>query len=97
MTHVIISGVDEPVSDKVYAQVVGRRIASARTYRRWSQSRLGDAAGLHYTFIGNLERSERHAQFPVMRRIALALGTPIGELLGEPTAEELRLVEEDRR
>jgi transcriptional regulator with XRE-family HTH domain len=62
------------------------RLIFARNLRRIrnrlgiSQEALGDAAGLHRTYIGSVERGERNVSIDSIERIALSLGVEISEL-----------------
>lgn len=46
-----------------------------------SQERLADAAGLHRTYVGSVERAERNISIDNIARIAAALGVGPGDLL----------------
>ncbi|MBK7616775.1 MAG: helix-turn-helix transcriptional regulator [Burkholderiales bacterium] len=46
-----------------------------------SQEALADAADLHRTYIGSIERAERNVSIDNMERIALALGMDLIDLL----------------
>ena len=46
-----------------------------------SQEAFADEAGLHRTYISDLERSARNPTITVVDRIAKALGISIGKLL----------------
>ena len=45
-----------------------------------SQEQLGDRAGLHYTYIGGVERGERNISLESIGKIASGLNVNIGEL-----------------
>lgn len=46
-----------------------------------SQEAFADEAGLHRTYISDLERGARNPTITVVDKIAKALGVPIGRLL----------------
>lgn len=59
---------------------LGRRIKELREGAGLSQSRLADAARIHRTHLGALERGERSCTVEVLSRIASALAVVPGEL-----------------
>ena len=58
----------------------GQRIRSRRRELDWTQEQLAEAAGLHWTYIGQVERGERNISLRNMTRIAAATTTDLGEL-----------------
>lgn len=46
-----------------------------------SQEDLADAAGLHRTYIGSVERGERNVSIDNMERLAAAVGSTVQNLL----------------
>lgn len=56
-------------------------LRAARLKVGLSQEELGDAAGLHRTAIGFLERAERDPQLKTIVRLADALGVTASELM----------------
>lgn len=60
-----------------------KNIKARRLELGWSQEALADAAGLHRTYIGSVERCERNISIDNIGRIAEALGVSPDELLSE--------------
>ena len=58
----------------------GTRVRDLRKARGFSQEELAHRAGLHYTYIGGIERGERNPALVNIGRIAAALKVPLGEL-----------------
>lgn len=61
-------------------QVFGKRVREVRTERGWSQDHLADAAGLHRTYIGTVERAEQSITLDSAEKIARALKVPLADL-----------------
>jgi transcriptional regulator with XRE-family HTH domain len=61
----------------------GRRLRLRRIAQGLSQEDLADAAGLHRTYVGSVERGERNIALINILRLAEALGVDAGELLRE--------------
>jgi transcriptional regulator with XRE-family HTH domain len=59
--------------------VFGRRMRQLRKERGLSQEELAHRAGLHYTYIGGIERGERNPALVNINRIAAALGVSLAE------------------
>ena len=66
---------------KHFLQQIGDRIRNLRTDRKLTQAQLGEACGLHRTFIGSVERGERNVAILSLRRIAKSLRVPIAHLV----------------
>ncbi len=61
---------------------LGKRIRSLRKSIGLSQAALGDAAGINYSYVSQIERAGKLPIISVLARIAGALGTTAAALLG---------------
>ncbi|MFH1479133.1 MAG: helix-turn-helix transcriptional regulator [Candidatus Omnitrophota bacterium] len=59
----------------------GAKVKKLRKAKGWSQEELADRCGLHRTYIGSIERSERNVSLINIEKIAKALGAPVGNLV----------------
>ena len=59
----------------------GCTVKKLRREKRWSQEELAKKAGLHRTYVGSIERSERNVSLINIERIAKALDVKIGNLI----------------
>ena len=66
---------------------LGEAIRRARVEQGSSQEALADAAGLHVTHLGGLERGVRNPSYATLVRLSRALDTTPGALL--TTADKL--------
>ncbi|NJN19999.1 MAG: helix-turn-helix transcriptional regulator [Leptolyngbya sp. RL_3_1] len=64
-------------------ELFAKRLRQLRQLQGLSQEALADMAGLHRTYIGSIERSERNISIDNMERLAQALGVDITDLLRE--------------
>jgi len=55
------------------SQIIGERIRMYRTRKNLSQDALGELAGLHGKYIGQLERGEKNATLESVEKVARAL------------------------
>lgn len=60
----------------------GRRVRALRKDRELSQEELAHRAGLHWTYVGGIERGERNPALANIGRLARALGVSLAELFG---------------
>ncbi|MHB1613850.1 MAG: helix-turn-helix domain-containing protein [Actinomycetes bacterium] len=63
------------------ARTFGERLRALRRDRGWSLERLAEAAGLHWTYVGSVERGERNISLLNIVRLAAALGVDPSDLL----------------
>jgi transcriptional regulator with XRE-family HTH domain len=71
-----------PELDPLDARLVafGLRMKALREERNLSQERLAEAAGLHWSFVGRVERGQRNPSLKNVLKIADGLGVAPGEL-----------------
>ncbi len=60
---------------------IGARICSVRTSRRVDRDTLADLAGCTTQYLAEIESGSRDPSLSLLRRIALGLRVPAGELL----------------
>lgn len=68
------------MSRKILKQF-GSKVRKLRKSNGWSQEKLAKRTGLHRTYIGSIERSERNISLINVERIAKALNVNIKSLL----------------
>lgn len=64
-------------------EAFGAQVRALRLDRGWSQEDLAEAAGMHRTYIGSLERGQRNVSLDNIWRLADVFGVLPGELLPE--------------
>jgi len=64
-------------------ELFAKRVRELRLERGLSQDELADAAGLHRTYIGTVERGEQSIGIDNVEKIAKALKVAISELFRE--------------
>jgi transcriptional regulator with XRE-family HTH domain len=78
---------DPPVQDSEKAAkdpdlvVLGRRLAELREQAKMTQESLADAAGLHWTYVGQVERGERNLSYRNLLKLARGLDIELAELV----------------
>lgn len=61
--------------------VFGKHLRKLRDERGLTQEGLADRAGLHFTYVGQIERGIRNPSLINLQRLAKALGVDGGKLL----------------
>ena len=62
------------------AKTVGKRLRSYRQAQSLSQERLAEMAGLHPTYIGQVERGEKNLTIESLEKITAALQVPMASV-----------------
>lgn len=79
-------------------EIVGKRIREYRKQKNWTQEQLAEAASLHYSYIGGVERGDRNISLETLEKIATALDIPAGELFRpEVVLDKQQLLDEHMR
>ena len=60
---------------------LGTNLKRLRTAKGWSQEQFAFEAGIHRTYISDLERGARNPTISVLEKIATCLGVKAGALL----------------
>lgn len=68
---------------------IGQKIKEARKRRGLTQAQLADAAQISRSYLGDLEGDRYNPSVDTLQKIASALGTTSGVLLGEANLAEL--------
>jgi transcriptional regulator with XRE-family HTH domain len=68
-------------------RIFAQRLRQLRKSKGLSQEELADQAGLHRTYVGSVERSERNVSIDNMERLAKALEVDLAELLREDQSD----------
>lgn len=63
------------------AVAFGQRVREVRAAQNMTQEALAEAAGLHPTFISNVERGYRVPSVPTLLRLAMGLAVTPGVLV----------------
>jgi transcriptional regulator with XRE-family HTH domain len=60
---------------------LAKNLRQSRLDKGWSQEAFADEAGLHRTYVSDLERGARNPTITVVDKLAIALGVAPGRLL----------------
>jgi len=64
-----------------YRKILGENIRTHRKNLKWSQEKLAEKSDLHHNYIGDIERGEENVSVDALRRIAVALGVQLTDLV----------------
>ena len=59
------------------------RVKALRLAKGWSQEELAHQAGMHRTFVSQIERAVKISTIVSVEKVARAFGVTVGELLDE--------------
>jgi transcriptional regulator with XRE-family HTH domain len=62
---------------------LGHNIRQLREAKGWSQEDYADRAGIHRTYVSDIERGRRNPTITVVEKLAGPFGVPPGSLLDE--------------
>ena len=71
-----------------FPKLIGQRLRQARRRQSLSQEKTAERAGLHPTYIGQLERGEKNATIESISKIAGALGVSLSRLFENISIEQ---------
>jgi len=60
---------------------LGANVRKLRLEKGWSQEDYADRAGIHRTYVSDIERGARNPTVTVVEKLAKPLGVQAGELL----------------
>lgn len=84
---------DRRAEDLEIARAFGARVREVRLAKGMTQEELAEAAGLHSTFVSNVERGYRVPTLPTVVRLAGGLGCTVETLLAEVAWQDNDLAE----
>jgi transcriptional regulator with XRE-family HTH domain len=61
--------------------IFGKHLRKLREERGWTQEELADKAGMHFTYVGQIERGIRNPSLINLEKFAKALKISAGQLL----------------
>jgi XRE family transcriptional regulator, regulator of sulfur utilization len=69
--------------EKNIYKILGDAVRAYRTHAGWSQEELGERAGLHPSYIGQIERCVKKVSIATLQKLSAALKVTISDLLQE--------------
>lgn len=78
------------------ATIVGQRLRLRRQELGYSQELTSEKAGLHPTYIGQVERGEKNATIESIEKICIALDLPMEDLFNKiiPTSPKHKVAQQ---
>ncbi|WP_168205869.1 helix-turn-helix domain-containing protein [Geobacter sp. FeAm09] len=67
--------------EKEFLKLLGYRVRDFRKAHGISQERLAELAGVHPTYISNIENAKANASIGIFRRMAISLDVPLPQLI----------------
>lgn len=61
-------------------RALGAAVRQLRQERGWTQEELAEAAGLHMTYVSDLERGSRTPGLAIQKRVGDALGVKVWQI-----------------
>lgn len=65
---------------KTVRELFGEKIRALRKAKGWTQEELGEKSGVHYTYVGQVERAETNLSLDNIERLSNGLGVTPAEL-----------------
>ena len=62
-------------------QRLGRNVRRLREEKGWSQEDYADRAGIHRTYVSDIERGKRNPSVTVVEKLSMPFEVPSGRLL----------------
>ena len=62
-------------------QILGANVKRLRTSKGWSQEEFAFEAGIHRTYVSDIERGARNPTIDVLERLARPLGVAAADLI----------------
>ena len=69
------------MKSKGFQKAFGKRLREIRAEKGLSQEELGFKSGIHWTYVGGIERGVRNPCLVNIARLAVALDVPVKSLL----------------
>lgn len=76
--------------EKDIYRILGDSVRAYRVRAGWSQEELGERAGLHPSYIGQIERSVKKVSIATLQKLSSALKVAISDLLRETPVRTVR-------
>lgn len=83
------------MESKGYLKAIGDRIRAIRKDKGLSQEKLAELAGIHFTFMSDIENGKRNASIYSYYSIASALDITLSELVNLPISKADQITENE--